>query len=58
MCPISFNMYGMKLVERYFSFRTVIIHFGDHKSQKSLNMSQEKMSDLVSFTFSQKTEKF
>ena len=51
-------MYGMKLVERYFSFRTVIIHFGDHKSQKSLNMSQEKMSDLVSFTFIQRTEKF
>ena len=58
MCPISFNMYGKKLVERYFSFRAVIIHFGDHKSQKSLNMSQEKLSDLVSFPFSHKTEKF
>ena len=39
MCPISFNIYGIKLNEVHFSSRTVIIHFLD-KSYQEINLTK------------------
>ena len=35
MCPISFNIYGIKLNEGDFTFETVIIHFWDKAYQET-----------------------
>ena len=34
MCPISFNIYGLKLNKVHFSSRTVITHFLDKPCQE------------------------
>ena len=46
MCPIYFNIYGMKLNEGYFSPRTVIIHFLD-KIYREINFKSQLNSVLV-----------
>ena len=46
MCPISFNIYGMKLHEGDFSIGTAIIHFLDKLHQK-INFQSQLNSVLL-----------
>ena len=46
MCPLSFNVYGMKLNEGNFSFGAVIIHFWDKPDQK-INLTSPLNSVLI-----------
>ena len=46
MCPIFFNIYGMKLNEKRFSFETVIIYFWD-KTYPEINFKSHLDSVLL-----------
>ena len=47
MCPISFNIFGMKLNEEYFSLGTVITHFLD-KPYQEINFKSH-LNSVLSF---------
>ena len=52
MCPISFNIWGMKINEVHFSLETVIIHFLDkpyYLNSILLCKLRKILSDLVMF---------
>ena len=46
MCPISLNIYGMKLNEGHLSFGTIIIHFSD-KFYQEINFKSHLNSVLI-----------
>ena len=43
MCPISFNIYRMNLIDRYFYFQSVIVHFWDKPFQEMNFKSDSKI---------------
>ena len=47
MCPIFFNIYGMKLNEGHFCLEPVIIHFCDKPCQE-INFKSHLNSELLS----------
>ena len=52
MCPISFNIYGMKLNEVHFSSGTVITPFLD-KPYQEINFKRKTRKTTVRFTYVQ-----
>ena len=56
MCPISFNIYGMKLNEGHFFFWTVIIHFWDKPNSR--NKFQKSFKQCFSFQIRKNTVRF